>query len=412
MRRGHHEAEYKVLDTGRVWWRVRVRYPDGTRARPSGTARNMTEAREAVRSRQEEARVGVRPVLERLTVGQMVAEYMAAKKGSWADRTGWNNDKLYSRYIAPHLGNLRAAGIDPPRLRAFFAALEAGGLGYSGQRQVHVLLSGAYKRAIADGALRDNPAQHARPVRSKNEVVRLKHFTSEQLQAFTRAALEDRDALPLAFLALTGLRLGEALALRWEDVQEDPNAPGAYFVTVSKTRSDFEGKAYENAPKTARGRRRVGLSPDALRIVQAMKGHVREEARAHGGPVSPYLFPSPYSGQPLRQDRARVVMRQTCERAGLPLLSPHALRHSAATFLISQGHDPVSVATYLGHAQTSTTLNFYAHAAPDRLRGLAYGLEDLGTAPAKEAAGKAVAAAPRPARKVGGRARKGGPRRG
>jgi len=371
-RRGHHEAEFKVRESGRVWWRVRVTYPDGTTARPSGTAKNMTAAREAVRSAQEAARAGQRPVMQRLTVDQMVTEYRAAKAGSWADRTRWGNEKLHARYITPRLGTLRAAGVDPPRLRAFFAALEADGLGYSGQRQVHVLLSGAYQRAIADGHLRENPAQYARPERGKEQTVKLKHFTPAQLEVFVRAALEDRDALPLAFLALTGLRLGEALALTWEDVQEDPDAPG---------------------------------------IVKAMREHTQEEVRAHGGPVSPYLFPSPYSGKPLRQDRARTVMRQTCERAGVPMLSPHALRHSAGTYLISRGHDPASVAAHLGHAQTSTTLNIYAHALPDKLRGLAYGMADL--RPVKEEApAKEEAADPRAARKPLGRARKGGPRRG
>lgn len=387
-----------------MWWRVRVEYPDGRQDRPSGTARNMTEAREAVRVAQEAADAGLKPLARRLTVGEMVTEHMAAKKGSWADRTGWNNEKLYARYIAPHLGSLRAAGIDPPRLRSFFAALGENGLGYSGQRQVHVLLSSAYKRAIADGLLRENPAQHARPERSKNEAVRLKHFTPAQLEVFIRAALEDRWALPLAFLAYTGLRVGEALALTWEDVQTDPDAPGVHYVIVSKTRSDFEGRVYENAPKTAKGKRRVPLSADAAAILGRLRGHVAEEARAHGGPVPAHLFPSPLSGKPMRQDSLREIMRRTCERAGLPLLSPHALRHSAGTFLISRGHDPVSVAALLGHAQTSTTLNFYAHALPDRLRGLAFGLEDLTV--------KEAPPAPRVARKTGGRARKGGPRRG
>lgn len=177
-----------------------------------------------------------------------------------------------------------------------------------------------------------------------------------------------------------------------------------HYVTVSKTRSDFEGKEYTSAPKTAKGRRVVPLSPDAVGILSRLRGELAQEARAHGRSGDPHLFLSPMTGEPMRQDRLRDVMRQTCERAGLPLLSPHALRHSAGTFLISRGHDPVSVAALLGHAQTSTTLNFYAHALPDKLRSLAFGLGDLTV--------KEEPAAPRVARKVGGRVRKGGPRRG
>ena len=79
-KRGHGEGSYTRNPNGTVSWRVRVTYPDGTRKRPTGTAPNMTQAREAVRQALEEARLGVRPVSDRLTVGEMVTEYMEAKR--------------------------------------------------------------------------------------------------------------------------------------------------------------------------------------------------------------------------------------------------------------------------------------------------------------------------------------------
>lgn len=376
----------------------------------------MTQAREAVRQALEEARLGVRPVADRLTVGEMVAEYIEAKWSAWADRTLWNNEKLYSRYIEEDLGGLRAAGLDARRFRAFFVALEDRGLGDSGRRQVHSLLSGAYKRAISDGLLRDNPLTYAKPQRSKDSgPAKLKHFTPAELAQFIEEAKRDRWALPLAFMGLTGLRVGEALALTWEDIQED--AGGAVFASITKTRSDFEGKAYTAAPKTAKGRRAVYLSPDAVGVLEEMRRHGAEEARTRGQPApgqSAPVFPSAVSGDFMRQDTARHVMRDVCERAGLPKLSPHALRHSAATFLVSRGADPVAVAGMLGHAQTSTTLNLYAHALPDKMRALAFGLEDLRPPlqeedPAKEEDG----ARPAPKRGASALARRGkaGPRR-
>ena len=413
-KRGHGEGSYTRNPNGSVSWRVRVTYPDGTGKRRTGTAHNMTAAREAVRQALEEARLGVRPVSDRLTVGEMVTEYMEAKRSGWADRTLWNNEKLYSRYIAEDLGSLRAAGLDARRFRAFFAALEDRGLGDSGRRQVHSLLNGAYKRAISDGLLRDNPMQYAKPERSKDSgPAKLKHFTPAELARFIEEAKRDRWALPLAFIGMTGLRVGEALALTWADVKEEK---GAAYVEVTKTRSEHEGKAYTAAPKTAKGRRAVYLSPDAVGVLEAMREHIALEARQHGrvwpgqsGPV----FPSAVSGDFMRQDTARHVMRDVCERAGLPKLSPHALRHSAATFLVSRGADPVAVAGMLGHAQTSTTLNLYAHALPDKLRALAFGLEDLAPSSGEEAPAKEEGARPAPKRGASALARRGkaGPRR-
>ncbi|ACO46228.1 site-specific integrase [Deinococcus deserti] len=393
-RQGWHAGNMEELPSGRIRWRVRVQYPDGTKERRSGTARTKTEAQRAIITAQKEAQEGKRPVSDTLTVGEMVTEYMRAKGATWSQRTALNNDALYTRHVLPELAHLKAAGIDARRLRAYFEWLsekrptpDGEGvrppLGYSGQRQIHVLLSGAYKRAIADGLLRDNPATYARPLSpTKGGTVRaakVKYFDPEELGRFIEAALKDRWALPLAFLALTGLRIGECLALTWADVQKDKT--GADFVEVSKTRSEFEGTYYTGGPKTAAGVRRVYLGGDALALIEDMRRRVKIEARAEGyqgeglkdhAPV----FPS-VDGRPMRQDSLRQIMRRTCEVAGVPLLSPHALRHSTGTYLISRGHDPVSVAALLGHAQVSTTLNIYAHALPEKLRGLGYGLADL-----------------------------------
>jgi integrase len=421
-RNGWHAGTVEELPSGRVRWRVRVTYPDGTRERRGGTVRTKTEAQRAIIQAQQEAAAGVRPVSDRLTVSEMVTEYMAAKGGTWAPRTGWNNEALYRRHILPHLGHLKAAGVQPKALRVYFERLTAAGLGDSPQRQIHVLLSGAYKRAIGDGLLRDNPAQHARPVKAKRDgPARVKAFTPEDLGRFIAAALEDRWALPLAFMAYTGLRIGEALALTWADFAPEPGGGG--FVTVSKTRSEFEGKVYTGQPKTAAGVRRVFVPLEAAQIVADMRARVQIEARAEKGyrgeglaPHAP-LFPS-VDGRPMRQDVLRAVMRRTCEAAGVPLLSPHALRHSVASFHLANGQDVVTVAAHLGHAQTSTTLNIYAHALPDRLRGMTLDLAALRGDTAKEdgAAGQheagASASAPRPARKLGTRGRKGGPRQG
>ncbi len=419
-RSGWHEGSHTLNANGTVGWRVRVTYPDGSKARLSGTARNLTEMRAAVRKAQEDAHAGRRPVNDRLTVGQMVTEYMEGRAQDWAQRTLWNNEKLYSRYIQGDLGPLRAAGVDPKRLRVFFDALKGKGLGDSGRRQVHSLLSGAYKRAVSDGVLRDNPTLHAKPGRAKDAAPKLKHFTPEELGRFLAAARADRWALPLAFVGMTGLRIGEALALTWEDVGQDDS--GAACVYVTKTRSDFEGKAYTNTPKTAKGKRVIPLHPDALEVLEEMRGHIAQETRIHGkvwpknaaGVSTGPLFPSALSGDFLRQDSARAIMRRTCERAGVPLLSPHALRHSAGTFLISHGADPVTVAALLGHAQVSTTLNIYAHALPDKLRALAFGVADLRAGqgqedPAKEEASGAPKRAGRGP--VSPRKGKGGPRR-
>lgn len=411
--RGRHAGTIEELPSGRFRARLRVVYPDGTHKRLTGkSVRTRKEAQADLDQFSQDAKYNVRPVSERLTVATMIQEHIAGKEATWAKRTLHNNQTLYRQHIQFNLGDKYAAGLAPKDLQRYFAGLSAGGLGYSGQRQVHSLLSGAYKRAIADGALRENPTLHARPLSpskgGKAAAAKVKHFAPEELGRFIDFALLERGGLLLAFIACTGLRIGEAVALTWGDFEEDEDAAGASFISVTKTRGDIGGKIHTGPVKTAAGRRRLPLSADACRIVLDMRRRVSlemlgdqykgakviegdKERTVKGTDKDAPLLPT-VSGDFMRDDVARGVMDRICEAAGLPLLSPHALRHSFGTYLISAGHDPVSVSKYMGHAQTSTTLNIYAHAVPDKLRGLGINRAALTKEPAKGEA------APRPKR--------------
>jgi integrase len=373
-KRGHREPGITQLQSGNHRWRVWVTYPDGTRERLTGTARTRTEAQQAKRDALAEASAGRKPVARTLTVADMVTEYIAAKKATWAVRTLWNNEELYGRHVRPHIGHLKAAGLAPPTLRAYFERLKAAGLGHSGQRQIHVLLSGAYKHAIGDGVLRDNPMPYARPAPAADRgETKLKAFTHEEATKFFEAALRDRWALVLGFMAVTGIRIGEAVALTWGDLGQDPKRPDVSFAEIARTRSEFKGKAYESSPKTAAGRRRIYLSADAVGILRTMRRIVETEADAHGQGVGRYVFPST-DGRPLRQDTVRHVMKRICEEAGVPVLSPHKLRHTFTSVMHSQGLDVAALSAHLGHAQITTTLSFYRSVFDQERRGVTLNL--------------------------------------
>lgn len=369
-KRGHHEGNYTPLPDGRVQWKVRVTYPDGTGNRPSGTARNMTAARQAVRDAQKNAEVGVRPVAKHLTVLEMVTEYMEAKRATWSYRTLKNNEYLLEQYIREQLGGLRAAGVTPRALRDYLGALS---LGSSGQNQVRSLLSGAYKRAIADGLLRDNPTVHAPVVKERRAPVQ-KAFAPDEARRFYEAALADRWAWPLAFMLLTGLRIGEAVALTWDDLHTEGGDSGVAYVLVNKTRSEYQGKAYENSPKTAAGHRKVYLSSDAQVLVERVRERAKLEAEAHGRGVGPSIFPSPLTGQPCIHDSLRGVMERTCRLAEVPRLTPHGLRHSFTSLMHAQGGSLAAISAHLGHAQVSTTANIYRSIFDEERRGVTLNL--------------------------------------
>lgn len=399
------------LPSGAYRWRVRVTYPDGTSDRLNKTARTKTAAVKARAKAKQEAEEGRRPVDSSLTIGEMVSEYMKGKEATWAPRTVWHNADMFQRHILPVLGHKRAAGVTPPDLRAYWESRKAAGLNESGQRHLYALLNGAYRRYIGDGILRDNPAAHARPAPPKRSG-KLKAFQPEEADAFLAAALQDRWALPLAFMALTGMRIGEAVALRWHDITEDPKRPGVFLADVNKTRSEFKGKPYEGKPKTAAAERVFDLPPLALAIVQDMRRRVQIEAAAHGKGVGEYVFPS-VSGEPMRHDTLRAVMERTCDRAGVPRLGPHGLRHTAASLALANGADVAAVSAALGHAQISTTLNIYRTPFERERRSV---WVDMAAHALQAAKAEGAAEDPRPAKtesaapKLRPKRRKGGPR--
>ena len=385
-RRGHHEGTFDVLPDGRVRWKVRVRYQNGKTARPSGTARNITEARQAVREAQAAAEGTRQPVAHKLTVLELVTEYMEAKKGVWSYRSYKNNEYLLEHYIKGPLGSLRAAGVSPRTLREYFEGLS---LGRSGQNQIRSLLSGAYKRAIADDLLRENPTIHTSITKARR-VVAKKSFTPEEARLFYAAALKDRWAWPLAFMLLTGMRIGEAVALTWADVGQEKD-DGSVYVLVNKTRSEYQGHAYENSPKTAAGTRKVYLSEDAQTLLRQLHERAKLEAEGHGNGIGPYIFPSPKTGKPMKHDTLRGVMDRICRVAGVQRLTPHGLRHSFTSLMHAQGGTLTAISASLGHAQVSTTLSIYRHVFDSERRQVVLNLsesEDKVPPPAKTEDGK------------------------
>lgn len=362
----HHQGSFEKLADGRVRWRVWVTYADGTKKRVKGTAPNQTEATKAVQRAQIESEAFQAPVSRNYTVEEMVGDYIAVREQKWAFRTLENNKDLLARHISPRLGSLKASEITARRLTAFYQELTQAGLGSSGQHQIAALLSGAYKLAIAEHLVRLNPTQNAKP-RRVNVSRADRAYTSEQAAAFFKAAQDLPMAWVLNFLLLTGMRIGEALALQWSDVEFHPD--GEATVHITKTRSEHRGKAYENEAKTHTSKRRIRVEKLAADILRQRQERGKVEGRLVEEPPSEYVFTTVRPAgrqtrriQPMRQDSIRGSMRRICLQAGVPVRSPHALRHTYTSLLAEQGVQIAQVSRMLGHAKVSTTSDIYLHA--------------------------------------------------
>lgn len=241
--------------------------------------------------------------------------------------------------VLPVLGDYRIREIEPRDVQRMVDGLVAARLAPATIDSALTPLRAFYRRAVARGDVRHNPTLRIEKpgVRSK-----LKEIAAPKEAAAMIAALDpaDRPLWAVAFYA--GLRRGELIGLRWEDVDL---ASGV--LRVQRGWDDMEG---EISPKSAQGRRNVPI-PAVLR------DHLDQHRVAGDGEGRVFGTPRWVQGA---GDRARTRW----EPAGLPILTLHAARHTFASLMIAAGVNVKAISTYMGHANIAITLNLYGHLLP------------------------------------------------
>ena len=233
------------------------------------------------------------------------------------------------------------------------------GTSVSNVRYAHVVLHVVLDAAVRVGLTSRNVADNVDVPRLRRR--EMTPFTEEQARAFLAACIgHPYEALFVLALA-TGMRRGELLALKWDDIDFD-NASLQVQRTLQKT---LRGYVFAK-PKTTRSRRRIALSATVL---AALKRHrvQQAETRLKLGDAWTELdlvFPSALGRMYEPSNFVRYQFKPIIKRTGLPNVRLHDLRHTAATLLLAKGINPKVVSEMLGHSNVSNTLNVYGHVLP------------------------------------------------
>jgi len=206
---------------------------------------------------------------------------------------------------------------------------------------------------VRDGLLGQNPAALARPIPTDPPSA----WSAEEAQTFL-AATSDHWLWPLFAVALaTGMRLGELLGLTWEYVDLD-----ARTVVVLNQLQRIDGAWRLVPPKSRQSRRSLPLAPLAVHALERQRVQQAAWRTAPSWVGNPWrLVFTTTVGTALDPRNVGHVFAALSERAQVPRIRFHDLRHTAATLALEAGADLKTVSALLGHSQLSVTADFYAH---------------------------------------------------
>jgi len=211
------------------------------------------------------------------------------------------------------------------------------------------------------------------PRPAKNTKKEMHPFTAEQARTLLKAVRGDRLEALYVLAVSTGLRLGELLGLRWQDVDLES---GTLSVRQQLVRTKSDGLCF-TTPKSARGRRSVKLTPKALRVLEAHREQQLEHKQTlpdlwnDRGLVFTSTVGTPLDPSNLTYHTFQPLLR----RIGFPKIRFHDLRHTCATLLLGRNVNPKIVQEMLGHANISETMDTYSHVLPSMQESAASAIE-------------------------------------
>jgi integrase len=303
----------------------------------------------------------------RITVREyLLKEWLPSIKGTIRPTTYASYTMHVEGHIVPTLGSLQLSRLSAQGINAFYAKLlESGRLQGKGSlspatvRRVHATLHRALKDAVRWQRLSVNPIDAADPPRGQSKQRELPAWNAEQLAGFLSFVKNDRPFALWRVLAMTGCRRGEALGLRWDDLDVE-----AATLTIRRALVPLGATVIISEPKTARGRRRIALDP---LTIEALKAHAARQADEQSAcdtwTETGFIFTTE-NGLPLDPHRTSKAFERHLHAAALPRIPLHGLRHTYATLALSSGVNPRIVSGRLGHSTVALTLDIYSHVLP------------------------------------------------
>ena len=356
---------------GSIWRRTDGRWVGATyaatnrggRKRVHVYGKTRAQARERLTELQRELDRGVRVPVENWTVQQYLDHWLATVvKPSRAPKTHQGYELVVRRHIGPGIGRKKLRMLAVHDVREMVLGLQQRGMGRRGVQFVHAVLRAGLQNAMRDELVTRNVAKLVQVPAPQYEVGT--GLSPEQARKLLGAVRSDRLSALYVVAVYLGLRRGELLGLRWEDVDLD-----AETLQVVRTLQRVDGRLQLLPPKTRTSRRTVPLPApvvEALRVHKVAQGKERLAAGARW--VDTGMVFTTTIGTPIEPDNLSRSWYQVRKVLDAPLPRFHDLRHTCVTLLLSEGVAPHIVQQIVGHSGIDVTMTIYAHASLEEKR--------------------------------------------
>lgn len=308
----------------------------------------------------------------KLTVSQYLERWLTSIAETVRTSTQERYADVVHKHIEPVIGRTQLSKLSPLDVQHLYADRRSAGLSPTTINLLHNILHRALKQAIRWGLLTRNVTEAVDPPREATPEYTV--WSERQSASFLTVADSHEWAALWRLALLTGMRRGEVLGLKWEDIDL-----ARATLSVKRTLSRGTGGRFTyGVPKTTFGRRSIALPRS---VVDSLKSHRVRQLEARLALDAAYqdhdVVFADVVGEPLHPNTLAYQFKRLCKLAGVPVIRLHDLRHTSATLMLANGEHPKIVQERLGHANISMTLDRYSHVTPQMQRDAANRLDDL-----------------------------------
>ncbi|MGE7854556.1 tyrosine-type recombinase/integrase [Bacillus paramycoides] len=293
----------------------------------------------------------------KLTLKDYLLEWLEIKRMSLEKSTFANYRSSINKHVIPSIGMIALHKLNVIHIQKCYKSALDSGISNNSILLLHRILKTALNLAVKQNITSRNPAAFAEiPKKEKNSI---QTWTEEEVKKFLLHSQESRYHIGYLLAITTGMRLGEVLGLRWQDVDFN-----IHTVTINQT-IDYENKI-KASTKTSSSKRTI---PIPLEVIEELKKHRlqvnKDKLRIGSAYHDLDLINCTEFGMVIKRGNFRNTFFRILNSANIKRIKFHDLRHTHATILLKQGVNPKIISERLGHRDISLTLRVYSHVLPN-----------------------------------------------